>query len=156
MDDSFGVTGRRLLDTFAKNQKVTFHDVVAARAPNCKHTAQEIASARRRTIGSQIAQLLAFKLRQIDTYTEQIKELKALIDVLVAPYEGAVDIVDSMPGFGRQSAIDVIAEIGVDMDVFQNANQLAAWAGLTPGNHESAGKKSPIASCMATNTSSVL
>ncbi|MCA1617559.1 MAG: transposase, partial [Acidobacteria bacterium] len=48
-----------------------------------------------------------------------------------------------MPGVGRETAEVIVAEIGVDMQRFPSANHLAAWAGVAPGNHESAGKRLP-------------
>lgn len=64
-----------------------------------------------------------------------------MIEDLIEPYSAAASVVDSIPGVGRQSAIDIIAEIGVDMDAFGRAERLTAWAGLSPRNAESAGKK---------------
>ncbi len=48
---------------------------------------------------------------------------------------------DSIAGVGERSAQTIIAEIGTDMSVFPTANHLASWAGMCPGNNESAGKK---------------
>jgi len=48
---------------------------------------------------------------------------------------------DTIPGVARQTAEVIVSEIGVDMSRFESANHLAAWAGLAPGNNESAGKR---------------
>jgi transposase len=51
-----------------------------------------------------------------------------------------IDLLQTIPGIGRISAIHVIAEMGVDMRVFPNEHHLSSWAGVSPGNYESAGK----------------
>ena len=53
----------------------------------------------------------------------------------------AVGLLDTIPGVGEQVAQTIIAEIGVEMARFPSAEHLASWAGLCPGNHESAGKR---------------
>jgi transposase len=50
-------------------------------------------------------------------------------------------LLDEIPGIGRRSAERILAETGVDMGQFRNADHFASWAGLVPGNNESAGKK---------------
>lgn len=152
LTDIFSVTGRHLLDALAANGRITLQDVHKYRDPKCKHSAQAIAKALCGNLPVELQSLLAFKLRQIDEYDRQRAQLEKMIEALVSPFEGAISIADSVPGVGRQSAIDIIAEMGVDMNVFHSAEQLASWAGLTPRNAQSAGKKSPLASCPATNT----
>jgi transposase len=53
----------------------------------------------------------------------------------------AVELLDSIPGVGKWTAQTIVAEIGVDMSRFPSATHLASWAGVCPGNHESAGKR---------------
>lgn len=53
----------------------------------------------------------------------------------------AVQLLDTIPGVGEQVAETIIAEIGVDMSHFPSAGHLASWAGMCPGNNESAGKR---------------
>jgi transposase len=53
----------------------------------------------------------------------------------------AVELIESIPGVGERTAQTIVAEIGVDMTRFPSAKHLASWAGMCPGNHESAGKR---------------
>ena len=53
----------------------------------------------------------------------------------------AVELLDTIPGVGERTAQTIVAEIGVDMGRFPSAKHLASWAGVCPGNHESAGKR---------------
>jgi len=57
------------------------------------------------------------------------------------PFDDAVRRLRQIPGVDRITAWGLIAEIGVDMDKFGDSRHLASWAGLCPGNHESAGKR---------------
>lgn len=73
-----------------------------------------------------------------------IRRLDEKIDALAAPYESAIALLCSAPGIDRNSAISVISEIGTDMSQFTSSKRLCCWAGLTPGNNESAGKKKSV------------
>jgi transposase len=73
-----------------------------------------------------------------------IKKLDSKLDTLVEPYEPYISLLCSIPGINRQSAITIISEIGVNMGQFSNSKRLCCWAGLTPGNNESAGKKKSV------------
>ena len=64
----------------------------------------------------------------------------APIDDVIAPFIEAVRFLKTIPGVGDRTAQVIIAEIGIDMTRFASAGHLASWAGLCPGNHESAGK----------------
>ncbi len=73
-----------------------------------------------------------------------ISRVDACIDVMVQKYEGYISLLCTIPGIDRSSAITIISEIGVDMAQFGSSKRLCCWAGLTPGNNESAGKKKSV------------
>jgi transposase len=75
---------------------------------------------------------------------ESIEKLDSQLDELVNPYENFIALLCTIPGVDRRSAITIISEIGVDMSKFSNVKRLCCWAGLTPGNNESAGKKKSV------------
>ena len=70
-----------------------------------------------------------------------IGELEQHIDRATAQYAVEIDLLQTIDGVGKDSAISIISEIGVDMNQFPNEHHLSSWAGLSPGNNESAGKK---------------
>jgi transposase len=79
-------------------------------------------------------------LAHLDYLDEVIETLSTHLDEVMAPFAEAVRHLDTIPGVNKRTAEVLIAEIGVDMGVFPTAGHLASWAGLCPGNNESAGK----------------
>jgi transposase len=75
---------------------------------------------------------------------QSLDKLDERLDKMVAPYESAITLLCTIPGVDRASAITIISEIGTDMSQFANPKRLCCWAGLTPGNNESAGKKKSV------------
>ena len=85
--------------------------------------------------------LVARQLTHIDTLDELIADLDAEIAERLRPFDETLDRLDTLPGVGRRTAEVILAEVGPDVSRFATAAQLASWAGLCPGNHESAGKR---------------
>lgn len=80
-------------------------------------------------------------LEHIDFLDGQIASLTEAIAEQIAPFEAAVELLCTIPGVQRRTAEVIIAEIGIDMSVFPTDKQLASWAGMCPGNDQSAGKR---------------
>jgi transposase len=80
----------------------------------------------------------------LDYVSNSIAELDEKIDKLVEPYENAINFLCTIPGVNRSSAITIISEIGTDISQFSSSKRLCCWAGLTPSNNESAGKKKSV------------
>lgn len=80
----------------------------------------------------------------LDFVNQIIEKLDKKLDELVAPYENAITLLCTNPGIDRKSAITILSEIGTDMNQFNSSKRLCCWAGLTPGNNESAGKKKSV------------
>jgi transposase len=87
------------------------------------------------------AVLLRMHLDHVDQLTAMEERLDGEVDRLMAPFAEAATRLLSIPGVAKRTAEVVIAEIGTDMSRFPTANHLASWAGLCPGNRESAGKQ---------------
>jgi transposase len=80
-------------------------------------------------------------LCQIDSLDESIERFDTEIQDYCRPFEAAIERLDTIPGVARETAEVIVSEIGIDMSRFPSANHLASWAGVAPGNHESAGKR---------------
>jgi transposase len=87
--------------------------------------------------------LLRSLLDQIGFLQGQVDQLSAEIEELLKPYQEPIARLMQIPGVGRIAAATIIAEIGLDMTRFPSAKHLASWAGLAPGNKQSAGKRKP-------------
>lgn len=85
--------------------------------------------------------LLGELLDHIEYLEATIARLGERIELLLRPYADRVERLQPLPGVNRLAAETLIAEIGVDMGRFPTAGHLASWAGMCPGNHESAGKR---------------
>ena len=98
--------------------------------------------------GYQMTDSQKYRMRLIhahmDYITSTISDIDSMINSLVEPYDNAVKLLCTIPGVDRNSAITIISEIGTDMTQFSNSKRLCCWAGLTPGNNESAGKKKSV------------
>jgi transposase len=79
-------------------------------------------------------------LAHLDFLDQSIERLSADIATMRAPCASAIDLLDTIPGVNRRTAEVILAECGADMSRFGSAQRLASWAGICPGNNESAGK----------------
>jgi transposase len=79
-------------------------------------------------------------LARVDQADSTIEVLTGRIEELLDPYEAAVSLLVTIPGVSYRTAQVILAEIGADMSRFPTAGHLASWAGMCPGNNESAGK----------------
>ena len=70
-----------------------------------------------------------------------VGELDERIRRVLSLYENALSLLREVPGLNRKSVEDLVAEIGLDMDVFPDERHWSSWVGVSPGNNESAGKK---------------
>jgi len=79
--------------------------------------------------------------KHIASLEEQIAEIDIEIEKHIKDFEKEIELLQTIPGVGKEGAISIVAEIGVDMNVFPNEHHLASYSGMCPGNNESAGKK---------------
>jgi transposase len=85
-----------------------------------------------------VADTIRHHLRALDT---QLADLERYLVEALQPHEAALQLLMTMPGIDRLAAAKLLVEIGVDMAAFGNAGRLCKWAGVCPGNDESAGKR---------------
>lgn len=90
--------------------------------------------------------LLTMHLAHIDFLNEQITAMSAEIAERLRPFEAELARLDTIPGVGRGAAEVILAELGTTMGQFPSAAHAASWAGMCPGNHESAGKRKGVRS----------
>jgi len=77
----------------------------------------------------------------ITNFEQKITEITKMLNSLTAGHQNLLDRLDEIPGINKKSAQSIVSEIGVILDDFICMAALASWAGLCPGNNESAGKR---------------
>ena len=85
--------------------------------------------------------LLRMHIRRLEEIGRDLAEVEAAIHAAMRPFAAQQALLVTIPGVDALTAAAIVAEIGADMSVFGTAQRLAAWAGLCPANHESAGKQ---------------
>lgn len=85
--------------------------------------------------------LLKLQLERVESVEKDLMVLEQRIREKLEPYASQLDLLDEIPGVDWTLAAVIIAELGIDMTVFESVSQVASWAGVCPGNNESAGKR---------------
>jgi transposase len=135
-----GVSGRAMLEALAAGE--TNPELLANLAQGrLREKREQLSQALAGRVKAHHRFVLSELLCQIDSLDETIARFDLEIEAYCAPFEMAVVLLDTIPGVGRETAEVMVAEMGADMTLFPSANHLASWAGLVPGNHESAGKR---------------
>lgn len=138
--DLFGVSGRRMLAALIAGERDPQALAALARGRlRRKLVALELALHGQFT--AHHARLMALALEVVDLMNRQIAELDQQIEELIAPLSPQIEQLSSIPGVGATAARAILAEIGTDMSRFGSDARLASWAGVCPGNTESAGKR---------------
>jgi transposase len=138
--DLLGKSGRAMLDALVSG--TTDPHVLADLARG--QLRRKLAALREALEGrfdSEHALVVGQILAHIDFLDESIDRLSAAIEEQIAPFAAAVELLCTIPGVQRRAAEVIIAETGGDMTAFASAGHLASWAGVCPGNDESAGKR---------------
>jgi transposase len=140
VSDVMGVSARTILDAIVKGESNP--QVMAELASKrLKDKREQLVQAMSGKVRPHQRFILAELLCNIDSIEETIERFNQQIQEYCSPFEKAVELLDTIPGVARQTAELIVAEIGTDMSRFPSANHLAAWAGVAPGNCESAGKR---------------
>lgn len=142
LTDPFGKTASLLMDYLLKTKSFDEEECRKRIDGRVKASKEAVMDA---IHGYKILPEQQFKMNHAKAHMEYINsiisEIETELFIRTRPYEDVINRISGMTGFTELSALFVIAEIGVDMDVFENEKHLASWAGLTPANNESAGKK---------------
>ncbi len=138
--DILGVSGRAMLDALINGttDPVVLADLAKGRMRAKIPALREALEGR---FDELHALLIGAILAHLDFLDQQIEVLSGAIEVKLAPFAAAVDLLRTIPGIEVRTAQNVIAEIGTDMTQFPSADHLASWGGQCPGNHQSAGKR---------------
>lgn len=137
--DTLGVSGRAMLAALVEGSRDP-----AALADLAKGVLRRKLPALREALNGRFntnhALIVSEILAKLDYLDEAIGRLSDAIDELCRPFEREIELLDTIPGVDRRCAEAMIAEFGIDMSRFGDAARLASWAGVCPGQHQSAGR----------------
>ncbi len=137
--DVMGVSGRRMLEAMV-NGETDPCQLADLALGQLKEKRPELIEALSGRVREHHRTMLRMELAQWKFLDKLVTDLEDAIEEALAPFLKAVELVKTIPGFSDISAAAVIAEVGPEMEQFGDAGRLASWAGLCPGNNESAGK----------------
>lgn len=143
--DIFGKSSQSIINIILNNDKFSDKDIISCIDKKCKSSNEDILSS---IDGIQFTNEQKLRINivkeHIDYLNNQITKLNDIINTLIAPYESYINLLCTIPGVDRNSAIGILSEISNDITQFKSHYRLSSWAGLAPGCNESAGKKKSV------------
>lgn len=137
--DIDGVSARRMIQALIDGQSI--EAIVQLGAGKLRASPEELAF----SLDGELSERHRFVLRQLQAHIQFLEKQMAQIDTTLfqamEPYAWAFRLLQTIPGIDQVAAALLLIEIGEDLSLFGNADRLASWAALCPGNHESAGKR---------------
>lgn len=138
--DITGVSAKAMLKAIIDGAEDTA--VVARLAKGkMKNKQRELEKALAGLIGEHQKMILLAQLKHIEFMDQQILGLNKEIEERMRPFEEVLALLETIPGVGRRTSEDIVAEIGIDMSRFPSDGHISSWTGISPGNNESAGKR---------------
>ena len=138
--DVFGVSGLLMLHALVEG-KATAQEMAELAKKQLRKKIPELELTLEGKVEEHHRFLLRVQLRRLRTVEEDLGILEQRIQEKLKPYAAQFTLLQEIPGIDETLAAAIIAELGVDMGVFESVSQLSSWAGVCPGNNESAGKR---------------
>ena len=150
VSDIFGKSSSSIIDYLLEQSGTTInHEEIASKL--LKRLKSKEDAVIESIEGYQMTDSQKYRMRLVhahmDYITAEINDVDKQIESLISSvpdYVKAIQLLTTIPGVKHDSTITIISEIGIDMSQFCNSKRLCCWAGLTPGNNESAGKKKSV------------
>jgi transposase len=151
LSNTQGAVGMKLIGKLCEGKTITMSDIDEVYHRKLEASKEDLYEACQGIITEHHIYLLQTIQEDIH-YTETVIEsLTARIRDMLREYENVLENLRAIPGLSTKTVEDLVAEIGLDMEVFPTDKHLASWAGMCPGNNESAGKKKADAPTTETN-----
>jgi transposase len=138
--DVFGVSGRLMLKALVEG-KASLAEMAELAKGKLRNKIPQLQLALEGKLEEHHRFLLQLQQDRLDAAARDLATLEQRIQQKLEPYAVQVALLQEIPGVDWTLAAVIIAELGIDMSVFQSVSQLASWAGVCPGNNESAGKR---------------
>jgi len=140
VSDIDGVSARLMLERLVAGERDT-EDLASLAKGRLKEKHAQLVEALSCRLQPHQSFLIAEHLAQIDYLEGAVERLSQQIEEKLRPFEQQIGWLDTVPGVNRRTAEVLLAETGGDMSRFASARHLTSWAGMCPGNNESAGKR---------------
>ncbi|MHB1126742.1 MAG: IS110 family RNA-guided transposase [Bacillota bacterium] len=144
VSDTFGKSASAIIQHMLQHPEVTNFDYSSMLHKSLKKKAEDIEKAVAGKFSKEQASKLSVCYEHYNSIQKCIEALEATILSLSLPFKEQIDLIVTLPGIKPSSATVILSEIGIDMSVFNSDKHLCSWAGLTPQNNESAGKKKSV------------
>jgi transposase len=142
VSDTFGKSSMQIINHLLMNSEDTSFDVAPLLDRRMKATAEEVSKSIQGTLTRPQAEKMMVCLAHLENIDNHKSVIESAVLELIDPFREQIDLILTLPGVKDiYTAIAIIGEIGIDMSVFISSRHLCSWAGLTPQNNESAGKK---------------
>jgi transposase len=138
--DVFGLSGRLMLRALIEG-KATPKEMAVLAKGKLRNKIPQLELALEGNLQEHHRFLLELQLQRLEAAEKDLATLEERIQQKLEPYATQLQLLDEIPGVDWTVAAVIIAELGIDMTVFQTVSQLVSWAGICPGNNESAGKR---------------
>lgn len=143
--DVFGKSASSIINLILSNDTYTSEDILSKVHGSCKASHEDILSAIDGvTLDAHQKARIEIVKKHMEYVDSLLCKIQKHIDEMVVGYENYIQLLCTIPGVDRKSAITIISEIGVDMSQWSSHYKLVSWAGLAPGCNESAGKKKSV------------
>lgn len=142
VSDINGKSARNILNALVKGENITPERLSSLVVGRLKASPSQLMEDLQGILSPLQRKMLSVVLIHIDELDKHIAELDDEIDNnMRSDYQSCIELVDSVTGIGPDSAKVILSVIGTDMSRFPSDAHLSSWAGLSPGNNESAGKR---------------
>jgi len=151
LSNTQGVVGTKLIDKLCDGEEITMSDIDQVYHRRLEASKEELYKACQGLMTDHNIYLLQMIRQNILAREVMIEKLNKRIKNKLMEYDNVLERLREIPGLNTRTIENLLAEIGLDMSVFPSEKHLASWAGMCPGNNESAGKKKADAPITETN-----
>ena len=141
LSDIFGASGRNIMRHLVEHGSVDREALDICLKTQTRNRLEEILISLNGSLSAHQREFLNMMLEYLEQIERHKKQVEAAIETEIEKHSEALSLLCSIPGIDVTSASAIIAEIGTDLSAFPSAEHLCSWAGLAPGNNESAGKR---------------
>ena len=141
LSDIFGISGYELIGKLCKKGKLTALDVQGCLHGTLRAKLDEVQQAVAGRLSAHDRLFLTNLVKVMEHCRKEIEEAEWHITVYAQKYEPTLQLLETIPALQRRASTIIVSELGVDFSMFPTAGHLCKWAGLCPGDNESAKKK---------------